>query len=460
MVERDPSLGGVEAFGYRQELKRALRLRDLVVYGLVFISPIAPFGVFGFVFNASQGMAPLVYLVGLAAMLFTALSYVSMSGAFPVAGSVYAYAGRGIGESAGFLAGWAILLDYLLAPTLVYVGSAVAMIAVLPAVPKPVWVVTFLVFNTAINLGGIEAIAALNKLLLLLQLLILAAFVVFAVVGLAHGTAGAHLSLAPLWDPAKVTPRLICGALSLAALSFLGFDAISTLAEEAKGGARAIGMATILSLVLAASLFVGQTYLASLFVLGRENFPPGDESANAFLTIANLVGGAPLKVTVAVLGLLLAGLPAALAAQTATTRLLYSMARDGKLPRFLAQVDEKRHSPQRALLLVFALTLILGVSMVSRLQLLVSLVNFGALFGFLMLHLSVVVHFVIRKKTERWCMHLLVPLIGLAIIGYVLFNAEALAQLAGGAWLALGAAVLIVLKSTGQRATLPYNHGP
>src|SRR5215813_7166362 len=271
-----------------------------------------------------------------AAMLFTALSYVSMSGAFPVAGSVYADAGRGVGESAGFLAGWAILLDYLLAPTLVYVGSAVAMIAVLPAVPKPVWVVTFLVFNTAINLGGIEATTALNKILLLLQLLILAVFVVFAVVGLAHGTAGAHLSLAPLWDPTKVTPRLIFGALSLAALSFLGFDAISTLAEEAKGGSRAIGMATILSLVLAAALFVGQTYLASLFVLGRENFPPGDESANAFLTIANLVSGAPLKVTVAVLGLLLAGLPAALAAQTATTRLLYSMARDGKLPRFLA----------------------------------------------------------------------------------------------------------------------------
>src|SRR5262249_35128123 len=157
MGERDQIVGGVEAFGYRQELKRVLRLRDLVVYGLVFISPIAPFGVFGFVFNASQGMAPLVYIVGLAAMLFTALSYVAMADAFPVAGSVYAYAGRGIGESAGFLAGWAILLDYLLAPTLVYVGSAVAMIAVLPAVPKPVWVVAFLVFNTAINLGGIEA---------------------------------------------------------------------------------------------------------------------------------------------------------------------------------------------------------------------------------------------------------------------------------------------------------------
>jgi amino acid transporter len=449
MVERDQILGGVEAFGYRQELKRALRLRDLVVYGLVFISPIAPFGVFGFVFNASQGMAPLVYLVGLAAMLFTALSYVSMSGAFPVAGSVYAYASRGISESAGFLAGWAILLDYLLAPTLVYVGSAVAMIAVLPDVPKPVWVVTFLVVNTAINLGGIEATAALNRILLMLQLLILAAFVVFAVAGLAHGTAGAHLSLAPLWDPAKVTPRLIFGALSLAALSFLGFDAISTLAEEAKGGARAIGLATILSLLLAASLFVGQTYLASLFVLGRENFPPGDESANAFLTIAHVVGGAPLKVTVAVLGLLLAGLPAALAAQTATTRLLYSMARDGKLPRFLAHVDEKRQSPQRALLLVFAITLILGVSMVSRLQLPVSLVNFGALFGFLMLHLSVVVHFGIRKKTGRWFMHLLVPIIGFAILGYVLFNTEALAKLAGGAWLALGAAVLIMLKSAG-----------
>src|ERR1051326_6480879 len=117
---------GVEAFGYRQELKRSLSLFDLLVYGLVFITPIGPFAVFGFVYNASKGMVPLVYFVGLVAMLFTAASYMAMSRAFPIAGSVYTYASRSIGETVGFFAGWAILLDYILTPTLVYVACSVA----------------------------------------------------------------------------------------------------------------------------------------------------------------------------------------------------------------------------------------------------------------------------------------------------------------------------------------------
>ena len=128
---------GVEAFGYKQELKRSLSLFDLLVYGLVFIVPIAPFAVFGIVFNASKGMVPLIYLVGLVAMLFTALSYRAMSRAFPVAGSVYTYAARSIGPDAGFIAGWAILLDYLLIPTLTYVVCAIALVPIMPSMGLP-----------------------------------------------------------------------------------------------------------------------------------------------------------------------------------------------------------------------------------------------------------------------------------------------------------------------------------
>src|SRR5271155_5777904 len=153
---------GVESFGYRQELKRSLSPFDLLVYGLVFIAPIGPWSSFGFVFNASHGMVPLVYLVGLVAMVFTALSYMTMSAAFPVAGSVYAYAGRGIGETAGFLAGWALLLDYLLLPTLVYIICAVSVHAIYPAVPKALLVAAFLGFNTVINLFGVESTARLS----------------------------------------------------------------------------------------------------------------------------------------------------------------------------------------------------------------------------------------------------------------------------------------------------------
>lgn len=445
---------GVEEFGYRQELKRTLSPFDLLVYGLVFIAPVAPWSTFGFVFNASHGMVPLVYVVGLVAMVFTARSYMVMSQAFPVAGSVYAYAGRGIGQSAGFLAGWALLLDYLLIPTLVYVICAVAIHSVMPALPKPVLVVVLLAFNTAINMMGIGSTAKLSVALLVLQLLLLALFVTFCLVGLAHGVGGAHLTLSPLFDAHKVTPSLIFGALSLAALSFLGFDAISTLSEEAKGGARAVGRATMLSLLVAAGLFVGQTYLASLFVLNRTSFAPGDEAATAFFTIAKAVGGEPLRWAVSILGVVLANLAAALTAQAATARLIFSMARDGVLPKPLAHIDARSQTPSRAILLTAAITLVLGILLVDQLELLTSLVNFGALIGFMALHVSVVVWFIGRQKSRQWVSHLLSPLAGFAIVAYVLVNAQSNAKVAGLCWLGLGVVVLLVVKVRGARTSL------
>jgi amino acid transporter len=169
-------------FGYKQELKRSLRLRDLLVYGLIFMVPIAPFAIFGVVFNASKGMVPLTYVIGLVAMVFTALSYREMSRAFPVAGSVYSYAGRGIAPWVGFLAGWAILLDYLLVPTLLYVTGAAALGTVLPVVPQWLWVVLFVVLNTVVNLAGIETTAQVNRWFLIGELVVLAIFIVAAVI--------------------------------------------------------------------------------------------------------------------------------------------------------------------------------------------------------------------------------------------------------------------------------------
>ncbi|HVN00974.1 MAG TPA: APC family permease [Caulobacteraceae bacterium] len=441
----------VEALGYRQELKRSLSPFDLLVYGLVFIAPIAPWSSFGFVYNASHGMVPLVYFVGLVAMGFTALSYMTMSAAFPVAGSVYAYAGRGIGESAGFLSGWALLLDYMLLPTLVYVICAVAINAVMPWAPKPLLVAFFLSVNTAFNLLGIESTARVSVAMLALQLLLLGVFMALCLVGLARGVAGAHLTLAPLFDAHKVTAPLVFGALSLAVLSFLGFDAISTLTEEAKGGARAVGIATMLSLLLAAGLFIAQTYLASLFVLDRPSFAPGDEAAKAFFVVATRVGGEPMRWAVSILGVLFSGLAAALTAQAATARLIYSMARDGMLPKLLARVGARRQTPDLAILLTAVVTLVLGVALADQLELLTSMVNFGALTGFLALHLSVVVWFVGRQQSRRWGRHLIAPMLGFAIIAYVLVNAQTNAKIAGLAWLGVGVVALAVIKLRGGR---------
>src|SRR6202030_4393990 len=146
----------LEDFGYKEQLSRALTTRDLVVYGMIFMVPIAPYSVFGFVWNDAKGLVPLAYLVGLVGMFFTAMSYAEMSRAFPLAGSVYTYAQRGLHEVAGFFSGWLILLDYILVPALLYLFSAVALRPIFPAVPGWIWLTGFIAFNAAANLIGIQ----------------------------------------------------------------------------------------------------------------------------------------------------------------------------------------------------------------------------------------------------------------------------------------------------------------
>lgn len=437
-------------FGYEQQLKRSLRLRDLLVYGLVFMVPIAPFAIFGVVFDLSKGMVALTYLVGLVAMLFTALSYRAMSQEFPIAGSVYTYVGRGLRPEAGFLAGWAILLDYLLVPTLLYVTGAVALQTVVSGVPQWLWITIFVVFNTLVNLLGIQFTAEMNKLFLLAELVVLGLFVGLSISAVVRGVNGAHWSWDPLYNPHVFSVGLVFSALSVAALSFLGFDAISTLAEEVQGGPRIVGRATVLSLCIVASLFMVQTYLAALLLPGQTSLPNQAAENTAFYDVARLAGGEWFKDVVAVTSALAAAVANALVAQAATSRLLFSMARDGQLPRFLAHIHPKRRVPDRAVLLVAVISLGLGLALVGQVALLSSLVNFGALFSFLMLHLSVAFYFLVRRRERTYGMHLLVPAIGFAIIAYVLTQASAHAQIGGSCWLVVGIVILVVRRKKGR----------
>ncbi|HEX3432354.1 MAG TPA: APC family permease [Rhizomicrobium sp.] len=441
----------ISALGYRQELKRSLSFFDLLAYGLVFIVPIAPVAVFGIVYNASHGMVPLVYLIGLVAMLFTALSYRAMSAAFPVAGSVFTYAARSLGPTIGFFSGWAMLLDYLLLPTLTYVVAGIAMHAAMPETPKILWVLAMLVGATVINYLGIEATARANFVLLAFQLVVLAIFAVLGSVAVVHHVGGAHASLLPFYRPHELTSSVVFGALSLAVLSFLGFDAISTLSEESRDGAPAVGRATIWSLCLSAILFIAQTWLASLFLLGRTQLPPGDPTNTAFYDIAYVVGGYWFKFLLAAPCIFLSGLAGAVTAQAASARLLFGMARDGELPRWLARVDPDRKVPERAVFLIAAVTLVLSLAMIDQLELLTSMVSFGALLGFMLLHVSVVAHFIWHGRSRAWFKHLVVPAIGFAITAYVLVNAEANAKIAGTGWLVAGAALFVTLRLLRRR---------
>lgn len=445
---------GIEEFGYRQELKRTLKFSDLLVYGLIFMVPIAPFAIFGSVFQASGGMVAMAYIVGMLAMMCTANSYAQMVQAFPMSGSVYTYVGRGITRVLGFVAGWMILLDYVLIPALLYLAASIAMNGMIPAVPLWMWLVAFVVLNTVINYLGIEFTAKVNKIMLVLELLVLAVFLVIGFTAVANGQG--TFSFDAFFNSRTFDWSLIFGAVSIAVLSFLGFDGISTLAEENAGTTKSLGRSMIAALLLVGVLFVVQTWVGSMLVHDPASLiTNGDPNGTAFYDAAKNAGGPFLFVLTAAATAVAWGFANALVAQAATSRLLFAMARDRQLPAFLSRVHPKRGVPVNATLVVAAISLVLGLYLVTQpngLTEISVLVNFGALTAFSLLNIAVVWWFIVRQKSRRWFIHLVLPLLGLAILVAVIINANIAAQLLGVLWLAIGVIVAIVLLKTGRMA--------
>ena len=449
--------GGIERFGYKQELRRSLSFSDLLIYGLIFMVPIAPFGIFGSVFQGSGGMVALAYVIGMLAMIFTAASYSQMSRAFPMAGSVYTYAGRGIHPSVGFLAGWLILLYYILVPGLLYLIASFAMNSLVPGIAVWIWLVGFVILNTAVNYLGIQMTAKVNRVMLVGELIVLAIFLVVGVIALMQGK-GRGFDFTPLYNGGTFSWGLVFGSVSIAVLSFLGFDAISTLAEESRESAKAIGRSMIAALLLAGTLFIVQTWVASLLVNDPTKLiTDGDPGGTAFYDVSRVAGGPWLATLTALATAIAWGFANSLVAQAATSRLLFAMARDRQLPSFLAKVSPKHGVPVNATFLVAGISLVLGVYMASRsdgITLLSTLVNFGAMAAFLVLHVSVIVHFMVRNGSRDWWRHLISPALGFVILGYVVINAKVAAQTLGFLWLAIGVVILLSLKFTGRNAVL------
>jgi amino acid transporter len=432
---------GLEQFGYRQELRRALSTRDLIIYGLIFMVPIAPQAVYGFVWDASKGMVPLAYLLGLVGMFFTAMSYAAMSRAFPVAGSVYAYAQRGVSETAGFFAGWLILLDYLLIPALLYLISAVALQPLLPAVPQWAWLVGFITFNAIVNLIGIQFTAGVNRYMLVMELLVLALFLGLGLHALYSGVGAGRLTLTPLYNPHVFSLATVAGATSIAVLSFLGFDGISTLAEESRGGPNSVARATLGSLLLVGVLFMLQTWLATDLAQGMSF----SSAATAFYEICERAGGPWLRLVTVLANVIASGIANAMVAQAAVSRILYSMARDGKMPAALAKIHPRFRTPYVSTIVVAVMSLAVGLLFAQHIDDLASVVNFGALSSFLLLHIAVVNHYLIRQRSGQWLRHLLFPLAGFLVIAYVLFEMDRSAKIMGGCWIAIGVVYYAVL---------------
>lgn len=426
-------------------LSRALTFRDLVVYGLLFIGPLAPVGVFGVLDARTNGAVAMVYLLATAAMAFTAWSYAEMSRVVPHAGSVFAYATEGLGRPAGFLAGWMAMLDYLLIPSVAYLFSGIALHSLVPAVPAWVFTVVAFLVTTALNLLGVRLAARVGTAVLLAEIAVLAVFLVAAALALDEGLARPWAS--PFTGLGGLQPSAVVGAVSVAVLSYLGFDAIAGFAEENAGDPRDVGRAILFCLAAAGLTFVAQTWLAALLaqVTPAELAARPERQGTAFYDItAAAIGpwlGRLLAVTKAI-----GPAFAAMTGQAAAARLLYGMARDGRLPAALAEVDARHGVPRRALGTAAVMTLVISVWAARRadgLDVLVSIVDVGALAAFTLLHASVIGYFAVARRGAPRIAHRVVPVLGGLVTVWVIVEASPLAQIVGAAWALAGAGVFL-----------------
>lgn len=432
--------------GAHDRLHRSLGFRDLVVYGLLFIAPMAPVGVFGTLDAKSHGAVALVYVVATVAMAFTAFSYAQMVRVVPQAGSVFAYARVGLGEGAGFVAGWMAMLDYVLIPAVAYLFSGIAMNSLVPGVSRWVWTALAVVVTTLLNLWGVRTAALVGFLVLAMEIVVLLVFVVAAIVVLARDGAQRGV-LSPLsgdGTQGAFALSAVLGAVSVAVLSYLGFDAIATFAEETTGGSGKVARALLFCLALAGVLFVAQTYLVALLeptTSARLAADPAKQGSAFYDAVDASVGGW-LHDLVAVSKAIGAAF-AALAGQAAAGRLLFAMGRERRLPRGLSRTDGG--VPRVALLCAAVITLVAAGWAARRddgLDKLVSVVDIGALTAFTLLHASVVGYFG-RRRPLSWWRHGVVPVVGAAITVAVIVEASGTAQVVGAVWLVIGLLVLV-----------------
>ncbi|MGY5031810.1 APC family permease [Streptomyces sp. 900116325] len=431
----------------RATLRRTLGFRDLVVYGLLFIAPMAPVGIFGTLDAKSDGAVALVYVAATVVMGFTAFSYAQMVRVAPLAGSVFTYARKGLGEGPGFIAGWMAMLDYLLIPAVAYLFSGIAMNSLVPEVSRWVWTALAVVVTTLLNLWGVRAAARVGFAVLAMEIVVLLVFLVSAVVVLVQD--GAQRGWwTPLTGDSGFSLQAVLGAVSVAVLSYLGFDAIASFAEEATGGSEKVARALLFCLALAGVLFVAQGCLAALLepMTSADLAAEPARQGSAFYDTVDFAVGTWLHDLVAVSKAIGAAF-AALAGQAAAGRLLFAMSREQRLPSLLARIDPRSGVPRAAILIAAAVTLVAAVWAARRddgLDHLVSVVDIGALTAFVLLHASVIGWFAVRRMDgpPSWWRHVLVPVVGAGVLIAVILSATTSAQVVGVCWLGVGLVVL------------------
>ncbi len=423
----------VEQNQARPALNRTLGLRELVLYGIILVQPTAPMPLYGVVCQEAKGHVVTTVLIGMVAMLFTAVSYGRMARAYPSAGSAYTYVGRELHPALGYLTGWAMIFDYVINPVICVIWCSKAAMNFVPQLPYAVWAVGFAVLFTLLNVRGIRASARTNQWMAAVLGLVIVAFFAAAIRNLMQATdLTAGRFWRPFYDPATFSWSGLSTGTSIAVLTYIGFDSISTLSEEAHNPRRNILLATVLTCLVTGVLAAAQVYVAALVWPGYADFPDVD---TAFVHIAGKAGGPGLFFVVN-LALLVASVGSGAGSHLAAGRLLYGMGRDNAIPRgFFGALDPRTRIPRNNILLVGGLVLV-GAFVVNY-QLGAELLNFGAFIGFMGVNLSALMRYFVRGERKTF-LNLAPPLLGFLICFYIWLSLRTPAKCAGFAWLATG----------------------
>lgn len=435
------------------QLKKTLGLTSIVLFGLAYMGPLIIIGVFGIIASASQGAAAGSMLLATVAILFTALSYARMARHFPTSGSGYTYVRKTIGSRPGFMVGWVLLLDYAFIPLVIWIVGAEYLSAYFPDVPRAVWLIVFVLITTAINILGIKIADRANMIFITFQVIILAIYFFLSVSHIfEEGGAAAFLTLEPLLGVHQELGPVGNGA-AIAAYVFLGYDAVTTLAEETKNAERNIPIGLVLVAVVGGVIFVVMAFLMGIIL-------PGDEFTNAEAAgseVAQIIGG-NIFAAFFLAALVAQQFNAGIAAQASSARLLYAMGRDGVFPnRFFGKLSHRFRTPVNNIVLCG----VIGLGAIFLpLQTSTSFINFGAFTGFTMVNIAVLAYFIRHKKQGlNVFLYLIFPIIGALVCIFLLFNLDSLAQTVGGVWLLLGFAYLLVLTRGFRRATPELSSG-
>jgi amino acid transporter len=422
-------------------LARVLGLGSLVIYGLVMIQPTAPMPLYGEANRIAHGHVVTLILIGMVAMLFTALSYGRMANAYPAAGSAYTYVGRELHPALGYLTGWSMMFDYVMNPIIcvIWCSKATVDLRVLPGVPVSVWFVAYALLFTGLNLRAIRASARTNTLIAGGLLLVLLFFFAAAFRHLVQAaTVDADALTRPFYNPDTFSWKSLSNGAALAVLTYIGFDGISTLSEEVHNPRRNVLLATVLVCLIIGLLSAAEVYVAQL--VWPEPASTFTSLENAFAHVGKRVGGQAMFALITV-ALVVASIGSGMGAHLGASRLLYGMGRDEAIPkRFFGQLHPRTHVPANNIMLVGGIALV-GAFVLDYDQrgyaLGAQLLNFGALTGFMGVNLSALTHYFVRGRDRR-LRHLVPPILGFLICLYLWVSLARTALWVGMAWLILG----------------------